>query len=236
MLFHTSDVYLRELLEPPPKPSGFPPDDTYPSGIIEPPYPAPSNDPTMTDPENETQEDEDQACALEFDLPLPTFRPEPTESIKPPPAPPSPSPEPPTNPPAPNPDTEKVTCFDKGTPVSRGQFLGVTDPNCALYDGTVLDDSQKNTQRTITNIQGDENGSCEFLGDCKLLVLNKITVKNNCRFTMTENDCRRKFRRIIDECDKEATGQKQGGIMEDNCSTWYADPTWKVVDGNAVEE
>ncbi|XPS72969.1 Chitinase [Ascochyta lentis] len=212
---------------PPKKPTSNPKPDPKPSGKPAPPPPRPS-DPKGDDPQDEEQEEDDQACALEMGLPLPTYRPTTsTTSVAPKPTAPAPSPSPPPDPPKPNRDTENKKCYDSGALVTRGMMIDAIEAFCDFHEGTVLDASRPDTQRTLSN--GDGYGAhCMGELGCFVHIYISVTAINGCKWKMegsgANQECGRILRRAVDECDQSSTEHKQGGTVDSNCAQWKIDP------------
>ncbi|KAL1858931.1 hypothetical protein Daus18300_009801 [Diaporthe australafricana] len=213
---------------PPPKPKPIsPPDSPRPTAKPNPNPPPSGTDPKMDDPEDPEEEEEDRQCALEFDLPVPKYtgpigKPSTSStSIATPPPAPSPSPPPKPDPPKPDRNTESVHCYNSGKKASRTYMIDALTSFCNAASGYTFDDSVDGSTKTF-----DLGGSdCK---DCTLFIYMSITVKNGCRFKVegpgNNQNCGRILRRIIDECDTSSTEGKQGGTVDDNCSTWRIDP------------
>ncbi|KAL2784674.1 hypothetical protein BJX66DRAFT_348146 [Aspergillus keveii] len=128
----------------------------------------------------------------------------------PPPPPPIPSPEPDPEPPRPNPDTEESRCFSRpNREVLGGTVQDALDNFCEWADGRTIRDNDFLQVRA----PGD------FLSN----VIVGVVGKNNCEFTIEEDDCKRILNKVVG-CRPGGSLLRIGGEVESNCALWTLDP------------
>lgn len=110
----------------------------------------------------------------------------------------------------------------------RGLAVRGIDLFCAQFAGQVLDASNGKTAQTLKDeyVAGD----C-FLGGCTGCSYLTLTAMNGCKFSVDEGECKRIFRRAVDECDTSSTKYKQGGTITSNCAKYSFDPNFLWLDG-----
>ncbi|KAH3998458.1 hypothetical protein HBI56_205010 [Parastagonospora nodorum] len=114
---------------------------------------------------------------------------------------------------------DELKCYDSGQRATRIHMINGVDRFCDAYKGRSLYASWYSGEIPFTPSCCDRNHEV-----VPISVIVSLEMHGGCQWDFDVNDCKRAFRRIIDECDTNGRDDKQGGRLVGNCVTFRADP------------
>ncbi|KAF1832755.1 hypothetical protein BDW02DRAFT_411967 [Decorospora gaudefroyi] len=115
-----------------------------------------------------------------------------------------------------DPNTNVNKCDDSGQMATREHMLEAAASFCKTYDGVTF--GSNSFQAALVGFGWQEVQNSGYN------ILVRLEAKDNCRWTMNQDECNKQFIDLVDGCDQEGIIDKQGGVRENNCLIWRIDP------------
>jgi chitinase len=114
---------------------------------------------------------------------------------------------------------DDLKCYDSGQRALRVHLINPVDSFCNAYTGQSFQPSWYSGVIRSTFPCCDRNHEV-----VPIAVEVSMEMHNGCQWDFSVDDCKRAFRKIIDQCDTKGRDDKQGGRLVGNCVTFRVDP------------